>query len=461
MARRRIVAALALALLTLGAAPADRPRPAEMGGTPPSFLVILADDVGWRDVDPSVPTPTLDRLRSEGVTFTRAFVNPVCSPSRYTLLFGRYSGRSGMGDVVLPAGRRPEEENPPAPLSLVSLPEVLRASGKGYTSAAFGKWHLSNAHQGAPVVESPRLHGFDRFLAGNLFGVQGDYYSWPRIDDGVESTETEYSTDAILDAAAAWWTATKGPKLAWIATNVAHLPVHVPPAHLLPPGYEVDEQSSPRRKFEASIVALDTKMEGLLDSIDLTATYVIYLSDNGTPQTTIAPDQRRHRVKASVYDGGVNVPLVVAGPLVPLGSRGKECAALVQGTDFLATLSELAGIDALEMFPRGYDHDSVSFAACLVDPSSPGARRSIYCEYWMPNGPGGLPRRDLDRRRLTRRVGPGTFTLLYTDGELLFHDDTFDPTHDFPLQPRSLDPATREVFRTMKADLREMAALED
>lgn len=341
----------------------------------PNVLVILADDIGWRDIDPSIPTPNIDALVRDGVTFRRAYSMPYCSPSRFALLFGMQPFREQLGTYIDP--------NLPGEVTVstqrLSLPGLLK--GYGYDTLAAGKWHLSTFAIGAQAaLEWPRRFGFQAFRAGRIGNIGGTvtYIGWPRIDDGVQTYSTEYNTNAIRASASDWWNRQQGPRFAYVAFHAAHAPFHVPPARLLPPGYVVG--TSNRSRYEAMIVAMDTEIGKLLDTIDRDNTFVFFLSDNGTPPDATAPGQDPARVKGSVYEGGINVPLIVTGPGI---TPGTESQALVSLTDLFATVLELAHLPV----PAGHAIDSVSFAQQLFDPTLP-ARQWVYSQEFMPNGNG-------------------------------------------------------------------------
>lgn len=349
----------------------------------PNVLVILGDDFNWTDFD-SVPTPNLDQLATQGMTFARAYAMPVCSPTRAALLFGRYPRRDGIGDIV--TLEPPGPDNPTPSLDLFSLPECLRAHPDGdYRSAIFGKWHLgSNVfYDGDPAPDfgpydwgaiTPRLHGFDSWYGsmGNL----RDYSSWTSVVNGAYVPSTEYAERFVLDKFLSWWHTPRGPKFAYVAFHNAHANYHAPPPDLLPPGYPTPVGA--RQEFEAMIVSLDLMIGRMLAEVDLTNTYVFFLSDNGSPLGVSIDDCPPRPSepftpfecgKHTVFEPGVRVPMIVAGPDVVPGS---ESQALVSCVDLMATVCELVGVPSL-------GEDSVSFRPSLLDPTF-SARRMLFTE---------------------------------------------------------------------------------
>jgi hypothetical protein len=125
--------------------------------------------------------------------------------------------------------------------------------------------------------------------------------------------------------------------------------------------------------------AMDTELGRFLSHVDWVDTTVIFLGDNGPQRVTIEPPFNRAHGKGSVYEGGVNVPLIVRGQAVPASRRGRQSQALVQATDLFATVLEIA--DA-----SGSAEDSVSLVPYLLDPSRASVRPWVYTELFLPNG---------------------------------------------------------------------------
>lgn len=415
----------------------------------PNVLVVVADDLGWTDVE-AVPTPALDGLASRGVAFENAWANPWCSPTRHTLLFGRYSGRDGIGQIVFKKGGMglSDGENPGSPFENLSLPELLKPAG--YATGAFGKWHLSNEIAGL-LDEAPRAHGFDTARAISPFNLKGmvlspnGYFDWDRVDDGAKSVEPGYATRVQADALVDWVRTAPTPWLAYLAFNAPHSPFHVPPADLLPPGYAVGPGN--RGKYEAMIAAMDAKLGDVLAAVSLSDTLVVFLGDNGTPAAAVAPGQDPAKVKESLYEGAIRVPFVVAGPGVAAGAHSR---ALVNTVDVLATVAELAGLE----LPGNRVFDSVSFAHVLAAPHLPAARRFLFSEFFAPNGAGPKTTSWVaargERYKLMVRDADG-------DGPAppaeLFFDLALDPTESHPLREGLLSPAEARALGALRAFL--------
>lgn len=312
------------------------------------IALFILDDVASADLalygGPTV-TPNLERLAAQGVTFTRAYANPTCAPSRRSILTGHW-WLTGNGQQCAPA-----QPNSPV-LAETLLPEALP-----HVSGMIGKWHLGGDPLGGPWEQAPISHGFDAWMAGSASNVDAcggaGYSNWLRVNATARfhasSFSTAYEPLAVRDAFTAGWTLTPSPKLAVVAANLAHTPLHIPPAQLLPPGYVVGP--SLRARYEAMIVADDRILGQMLARIDLTRTLVIVVGDNGTPGI-VAPNAAR--AKGTCFERGVRVPLVIAGG--PSSNPGRRSDELVHVVDLWRTCVEAGG----GTVPTGSPHPLVS-----------------------------------------------------------------------------------------------------
>lgn len=359
----------------------------EAAEDPPNILLIIADDMGL-DASPCYPEgaekpamPTLEELCWDGVVFDNFYATPVCSSTRATILTGRYGFRTGVGAAV---GRNSPNG---LPLSETTLFQFLdRFAPQPYAHAVIGKWHLATADNGG--VDHPSMAGVG-FYSGVISGTIDDYYRWPRTHNGETTTEDGYITSALTDEAIAWISKQEDrPWFLWLAHVAPHLPIHLPPEELIVDrdldGTPEDIQARARDYYFASLEALDTEISRLLKSLPEPVrdnTVVLFLGDNGTPNRTVQSPYVRRRAKASLYEGGIHVPLIVAGRGVTRHDQREE--ALVNSTDLFATIANLAGIqpDATDHWPD----DSVSFAPLLsTDPST--QRSYAYSELFGSGG---------------------------------------------------------------------------
>jgi arylsulfatase A-like enzyme len=330
---------------------------------PTNVLLIIADDLGIdslgsfnSDAGASLPpTPMIDTIQAQGITFTRFYSYSTCSPTRAAMLTGRYSFRSGVyqpggGQNILKAND-------------FTLPEALIESGViSNRLASIGKWHLGSD------ADSPNTIGGWPHFSGSLGGGVADFYSWPKTVNGV--TTQNYSTyatsDNVNDSIA--WINEQGTNswFLWLAFNAAHTPHHRPPNDLH--DYDTisdDGSNNSRPHFEAMVQAMDTEMARLLSNVNLSATTVIFMGDNGTLRGVVQPPIVSGKSKGSIYEGGIRVPLLICGAAVSNGLANTSYDGLLHSTDLYATILELFGVSAAEVVPEELVLDSRSFAAVL------------------------------------------------------------------------------------------------
>jgi arylsulfatase A-like enzyme len=353
---------------------------------PTSALVILLDDVGvdligaYNEGSKPAHTPRIDKLARQGVLFRNAYANPVCSTTRSTIQTGRYSFRTGVGYLVNETGYA-------LPQAEVTIPELLDAGLPGtYAHAAFGKWHMGNGTVGGP--SAPNQAGYSHY-AGLLANVPSSgstsYFSWPKTINGVTTPVTGYLTTDTVNDAVQWISSQNGPWFAYVALHAPHVPYHNPPANL----HTVD-LSAPTTslQYAAMLEAADTEIGRLLDALEaqgkLKHTTVFVIGDNGSAdEGTYLPFTKNHN-KGTVYEGGINVPFIVAGPYVK--HPGSVSNALVGTVDVFATIAEIAHIDLASVLGTGVHLDSVSIVPYLKNPKTPSIRKYQFAEEFLPNG---------------------------------------------------------------------------
>ncbi len=397
-----------------------------------NIVLILADDFGVDMVgaygEGSAPpcTPTIDGLAQDGMLFRNAWANPACTPTRAALMTGRHGFRTGLGQPGMGAFLE---------LTETTIPEALR----GYTSSCTGKWHLATGQNNAT---HPNLSGFDHY-AGGLSGGVADYFNWTKTTNGTATNSTTYVTTDTVDDAIAAMVGMPEPWFLYVSLNAPHTPYHVPPASICQPSGcaaplcgNLPTNPSQLMQGKAMVEAMDAEMGRMLtvlDSVDPNA-YVIFMGDNGTSRRMVEPPFIGQRAKGSVYEGGVNVPLIVRGPGVAQG----ESAALVSCVDLHKTIADLAGR------PTSAD-DSVSMVPLFADPLARG-REFVYTETFSPNG-GTLP--FTEHKRAVRNA---RYKLLRQTGvadELYdLSIDTFEATN-LLINP---DAAAMAAFATLEAE---------
>jgi arylsulfatase B len=351
-----------LLLLTFAGceAPACPPRPS--GPVPaspgpdrgPNVLLVIADDVGvdavstWGTWPGAAPTPTLDALAAQGVVFERAWSNPVCAPSRASLLTGRHSFRTGVGEVL-----QPLTPGGGLPLAERTIAELLRDAAPVPRATAFvGKWHLGTPDVGGP--DHPARQGFQRVRAtqGNLLdggaadGLAQGYWDWEKDFGGVLVRSSCYATESVLIDTLGAVAQLPEPWFIVSSFHAAHAPLHDPPQEVLVHVPAGDDAG----RYLAMVRSVDATLGRLLDALhpDVRArTWVVFVGDNG-PAVEISPRPLdADRAKGSVYEVGVHVPLLIAGP----GLTPARVGAPVHLVDVLPTVAELAGVDPAALGP--------------------------------------------------------------------------------------------------------------
>lgn len=399
-----------------------------------NILLVIADDIGVDRVaiyeqhpDPG-NTPNIDRLAQEGLLFRNAWSNPWCSATRATILTGRYGFRTGIGLFILE-----DFDWPGLSANELAIPEVIAPL---YPTAQLGKWHLSTAAQ-FPI--SPFRHGFLHF-AGSQFNLP-DYFDWEKTVDGLTHQETTYATTDTVDDAIQCVTSMPAPWFVWMAFNAPHGPIHRPPDRLHSFNLSGPPGDTPVVHVKAMIEAMDTEFGRLMDNIDLDDTTVIFVGDNGTyGGATDAPFDPEH-AKGTVYEGGVRVPLIVAGSGVTAVAR--KCDALVNTTDLFDTIAELAGMPASAQ-------DSISIVPYFTDPDLDSLREYAYAEAFFPHGPG--PYEEYDRA--IRNEHFKLIEHLDAPDELYnLRNDRFEQQNLLELP---LTPYENAVFRELKARMRQL-----
>ena len=338
-----------------------------------NILLIIVDDVGLDatigySIGSQKPNmPNLQNLISSGIKFNNVWSNPVCSPTRSTILTGKYGYRTSILNVD---NELSTNEN--------SLHNYL-TQNSNYSSALIGKWHLS----GTPADHNhPNNLGIDHY-SGMIGGGIKNYSNWTFSENGNTSNTTQYSTTKLTNEAINWINNQKSEWFMWLAYNAPHTPFHLPPIDLHNQGQLPTDQASidsnPLPYYLAMIEAIDSEMGRLFNSIskkELANTTIIFIGDNGTP-SKVVQQYNSNRAKGSLYKGGINVPMIISGNQVKRFSQDEN--ALINTTDLFATITELCGISNQNI------HDSKSFISLLTSSFNSNSRDYIYSEIGNQN----------------------------------------------------------------------------
>jgi len=427
--------AFAMAILSLGtgavlaADPAPSPKP--------NIVIFIADDMGWDDCgpygNPTIRTPNIDRLARDGMRFDHAWLTASsCSPSRASILTGRYPHSTGCGELHLPWTK-----------DAVLMTTPLRDAG--YWAASVGKWHPwgeEGVRQFDLVEEGGRPGGSEKWL-GVLQNRPKDkpFFLWLAAHD----PHRPYAPNAF---------------------DPPHSPddVVVPP--YLPDTPEVRQDLA---MYYDEIARLDSSIGRVLGELEaqgvLDNTFVLFLSDNGRPFP---------RDKTTVYDSGVRTPFILRYPKIV--QPGSHTASLASAVDVAPTVLEVAGLAPLPTF------QGKSLVPILRDPKAVvrthafaehnwhdvgGCERGVrseqfnYIRNWRPDLPGSPPADAAkgptwDAMRRLHEAGklpPHQATCFVTPRpEEELYDTQKDP---FSLKNLAGDPAYEPVMQQMRAALDE------
>ena len=364
-------------------------HPAAFAADKPNILFIVSDDTGYGDLGPygggagrGMPTPSIDRLARDGMTFFSFYAQPSCTPGRAAMQTGRIPNRSGMTTVAF------QGQGGGLPKAEWTLGSVLKNAG--YQTYFTGKWHLGESDYALPNAQGydvmkhvglyhlnaytyadptwfpdmdPKLRAmFQKVTKGSLSGkagetptedfmINGQYVDEPNknvtlhgvnypngvvgipyFDGYVEKAALEFLDDAA-----------KSDKPFFI--NVNFMKVHQPNL----PAPEFEHKSLSKSKYADSVVELDTRIGRIMDKLRKLGldknTLVVYTTDNGAWQD-VYPDAGYtpfRGTKGTVREGGNRVPAIAVMPgKIEPGSHNHD---IVGGLDLMATFASVAGVD--------------------------------------------------------------------------------------------------------------------
>ncbi|MBK1880561.1 sulfatase-like hydrolase/transferase [Pelagicoccus mobilis] len=304
-----------------------------------NILLLIVDDWGidFSPFDNALPSatlpnlPNMQTLADSGIHFSNAYAQPLCSPTRASILTGRHPFRNGVGNPGDNSTLAAEE---------TALPELLAAQGAPHGLASFGKWHLGGGRNGAA-----ERGGWQKF-AGIQQGGVAAYDDWTKFEDGVRTDNvTTYSTtDQVNEAVEYIQSQADNPWFVWMAFNAPHTPFHDPAPYVTPEGGYSTNGTTNTDLYIKALEALDSEIGRLLESVDLEKTNIILIGDNGTPnQVAQAPFGDGH-AKGDLYEGGIHVPMLAAGPDIT-ATPGSTEDTFVHCIDLFATILDLADLD--------------------------------------------------------------------------------------------------------------------
>ena len=360
----------------------------------PNFVVFMTDDQGYGDLscmgNTDFRTPNIDAVAEQGARFTNWYSgSPVCSPSRASLLTGRYPGNAGVR-AILAGHRKATGLTAQAPTIAAAVKEL------GYQTAIVGKWHLGLQEQ-----SRPNQNGFDYFY-GFMAGCI-DYYShifyWSMADGKTDPTHDlwendhefydngKYFTEMVTDKAVEkirQMNREEEPFFLYVAYNAPHYPMHAPRKYL----DRFPELPADRRIMAAMLSAVDDGVGQIVDELKrqgiLEDTVIFFQSDNGPSRESrnwmdgrgdpyyggLPGGLKGH--KFSLFEGGIRVPGIFCWPgHIPGGQVIDEpCAAM----DVFPTLLTMAGGD-----PSKYQLDGMDISDVLFH-GAPSPHEELYWE---------------------------------------------------------------------------------
>jgi arylsulfatase A-like enzyme len=416
----------------------------------PNVLFILADDLGWRDLSIEgstfYETPQIDRIAREGMRFRQGYATcQVCSPSRASIMTGKYPARLAITDWIGAAQGMEWQRNTrllPAhyqlalPAQEITLAEAFKEGG--YRTFFAGKWHLGG--EGS----FPEDHGFDINIGGHHRGSPpGGFfspYNNPKMTDGPIG---EYLPMRLGRECASFIESHRDePFLAYLSFYMVHAPIQTTQAlwskyrdkanqEPAPTHRFVIDRTSPVRQVQdhplygGMVEAMDQAVGMVLDTLDRLGlserTIVVFTSDNGGVSAgdgKATSNLPLRGGKGRQWEGGVREPFLIKWPgVVPPGSESWEPAI---GTDFYPTLLEMAGLPA-----RPAQHvDGLSLVPVLKGGDMPD--RSLFWHYPHYGNQGGEP---------SSMIRQGEWKLIYyhEDGHCELYHLERDPSEQVDL----------------------------
>ncbi len=345
----------------------------------PNIVLIISDDQGYGDLslhgNPYLNTTHIDRIGKEGAQFTQFQVCPVCSPTRASLMTGRYNYRTGVVDTYLGRSMMHTDE--------VTLPQILKQAG--YRTGIFGKWHLGDTYPMRPLDR-----GFEEgvYIKGGGIGQPSDppagsSYTNPFVyENGKLVQKKGYCTDIFFRAAQEFVAAHREePFFCYVAPNAPHDPLEIADAYVAP--FRGKNLGAKTEKVYGMVANLDENVANLINTLEklylLDDTILIFMTDNGPQHERYNAGMRG--IKASVYQGGIRVPFLVRFP--PRIKPGWEVNYIAAHIDILPTLADFCRV----RLPENLKIDGRSLVPVLTGQPSQWPDRTIFTQWHRGDEP--------------------------------------------------------------------------
>ena len=390
MKRREFLKVLGAAAAAMAGPRVGKSAKPQAASGRPNIIFILADDLGWWDVNcyghRFHETPGIDRLAAGGMRFTDAYAAcPVCSPTRASVMTGKYPARLGLTDWIPGMGNSNRRKllmpgfTKRLGLEEVTIAEALKSAG--YVTGAVGKWHLG------PKGFWPENQGFDVNVGGNHTGTPAGGYFLPNRMTLKNMKKGDYLTDRLTSEGIAFVEANRArPFFLYQSYHSVHTPIQAKADYVA----KYKAKASPDGKkyhptYAGMVQSLDEgvgRIMKALDTLNLAErTVVFFMSDNGglRPVTPVAPLRAG---KGHIYEGGIREPMIVRYPA--LVKPATTCSVPVSSVDFFPTILDLAGVK------HTHKVDGVSIAPLLKGGKALD-RKAIFWHYPHYSPQGGRP----------------------------------------------------------------------
>ena len=445
-----------------------------MDKSPPNFIFVMVDDLGWSDLSyngsKTYESPNVDKLASQGMVFSDFYSGgPVCSPTRASILTGKYTARTGITTYLLSSERDAEYVTPHLPLEEFTIAEALKE--QNYATGYFGKWHLGYAEEHWAANQ-----GFDTAIGGMDLP-----WAWEMAHPGVDAPdidrarghtrffsphhltfmengpEGEYLTDRLTNETIRFIRENRNkPFFAFLSFHTVHTPLQAKEevvkkyaAKIHSIGLDTLTEENPAEKqyqnnpnYAAMVLHMDENVGRLMDAIaDMGLeenTVFIFTSDNGG-KGSVTSNLPLKGMKHNLDEGGIRIPTIVrwTGEI----EAGSKCSIPMITNDFYPTLLDLADAPL-----RPEQHmDAISFKDVLLGIKTEVDREAIYWHY--------------PHSRMEGAIRKGDFKLIYyyKTGEIRLYNLKSDigETNDLSLQYPEIEA---EMLAMLKKWLKDVGA---
>ena len=423
---------------------------------PPNFIFILADDQGWNGTSVQMMsteplsksdyhyTPNLEKLAKRGIRFSNAYASaPVCAPSRYSIQFGKTPARLSLIRVGMNSSHINHEE-------LVSIPKALKKINNNYVAAHFGKWGIGS------VPEKLGYDNSDGPTKNKDGGFVNDGTQWNHVS--IEDPKNIFS----LTEKATQFMEENAKENKPFYLQISHYAVHASIQSKEETYFKQSKKPLGAQHINPGFAAmtedLDEGLGMILDKIKELGikdnTFVIYMSDNGSvpnipgaKKYTKSYNYPLSRGKWDALEGGLRVPLIIAGPGI---ASGNESQVPVSGSDILPTIKDLAGKSNFKLNKI----DGGSFKSILMDPTKEKVKRDVDGIFFHVPYKNGIA---LKRPHSAVRKGDFKLVKFQDNGELFLYNISLDKEESVNLIYKN-PKKTKELEKLLVNYLKEVHA---